>query len=252
MGLSICMAASVGTWGDASFGGSVGAWGVAGYGGFLDSPQAELQGVDVRHVFTTQHAFAALLADDSIVTWGKEMNTSGNSDQWNDDDYSYAHNFGADSSGSDLTNVRTVYGTTHSFAALKKDNTVVTWGNYTKIPLVFASEADLANVSAVYATAFSFAALKFDGTVVTWGDAREGGNSSGMNLTSVQTIAATSHTFYALRLDGTVVYWGRAGSGELDGKARTIYTNNWAFATLLQNGTVSVWGVRTAHSNRAC
>ena len=69
--------------------------GVSGSGG--DSSSVTLS--DVREIYSTCCAFAALLADGSVVTWGDS-------------------NFGGDSSGVTLSDVREIYSTSAAFAAL--------------------------------------------------------------------------------------------------------------------------------------
>ena len=66
----------------------------------------------------------------------------------------------------------------YSFAALRKDGTVVTWG-YSYLGGDSSSVKDeLHDVVAVYSTGAAFAALRKDGTVVTWGYSDYGGDSS--------------------------------------------------------------------------
>ena len=76
------------------------------YGG--DSSEVDLS--NVKTVFSTESAFAALKNDGTVVTWG----------------VSYS---GGDSSDVEISNVKTVFSTDKAFAALKNDGTVVTWGD---------------------------------------------------------------------------------------------------------------------------
>ena len=66
----------------------------------------------------------------------------------------------------------------YAFAALKKNHTVVTWGN--KGCGCDSNELTdkLINVDEMYSTRRAFAALKKDGSVVTWGENDWGGDSS--------------------------------------------------------------------------
>jgi alpha-tubulin suppressor-like RCC1 family protein len=68
----------------------------------------------VQQVQATLYAFAAILDDGSVVTWGNP-----------------AH--GGDSSAvkGQLKNVQQVQATSLAFAAVLKDGSVVTWGNHT-------------------------------------------------------------------------------------------------------------------------
>ena len=90
--------------------GSVVAWGNSPwYDG--DCSEVQHQLVDVQHIYSTNHAFAALKADGSVVAWGHE---------W----------FGGDCSKvqDQLVDVRSIYSTETAFAALKADGAVVAWG----------------------------------------------------------------------------------------------------------------------------
>ena len=58
---------------------------------------------------------------------------------------------------------------TGSFAFLKTDGTVESWGKY---------EKHLQFVQDIFSTEDAFAALKTDGSVVTWGHSKFGGDSS--------------------------------------------------------------------------
>ncbi|WP_282756177.1 DUF4347 domain-containing protein, partial [Desulfuromonas thiophila] len=149
-------------------------------------------------------------------------------------------------------------GTTHqevrndlSFAALKSDGTVVTWGYPSSGGDSSAVAEDLTGVQQIYSTQFAFAALKGDGTVVTWGSSDNGGNSSAVaeDLTGVQQIYSTHSAFAALKNDGTVVTWGGSSYGG-DSSAvaadltavQQIYSTQFAFAALKSDGTVVTWG----------
>ena len=66
-------------------------------------------------------------------------------------------------------------------------------------------------------------------------------------LTSVRTIYSTTFAFAALLEDGTVQAWGYSyygGSGVPSGlvDVRTIYSTYYAFVALLDDGTVQAWG----------
>ena len=67
---------------------------------------------NVQHVQANQRAFAAILGDGSVVTWG------------------YADH-GGDISAvrAQLTNVQQIQATGYAFAAILGDGSVVSWGN---------------------------------------------------------------------------------------------------------------------------
>ena len=112
-------------------------------------------------------AFAAILGDGSVETWG--------------DAYC-----GGDSSAlqDQLENVQQIQSATHgserkaAFAAILGDGSVVTWGDARGGGDSSAVQDQLKNVQQVQASDRAFAAMLGDGSVVTWGDARYGGDSN--------------------------------------------------------------------------
>ena len=64
-----------------------------------------------KRIYSTDLAFAAVLKDGTVVTWG---------------DKDYGGNSAAVQAA--LTGVETIYSTWFAFAALLNDGTVVTWG----------------------------------------------------------------------------------------------------------------------------
>lgn len=80
------------------------------YGGRPCEVPDEVQ--NVNSLFASQDAFAALLNDGYVVTWGSPTD-------------------GGDSSGvqSQLKNVKNICGAGHAFAATLADGSVVSWGS---------------------------------------------------------------------------------------------------------------------------
>ena len=79
------------------------------YGG--DSAEVRHQLRNVEYIYATRRAFAASLADGSVVTWGNP-DYGGDSNQVRDQ----------------LLNVQQVHATEVAFAAILADKSVVTWG----------------------------------------------------------------------------------------------------------------------------
>ncbi|CAE7853297.1 unnamed protein product, partial [Symbiodinium sp. KB8] len=106
-------------------------------------------------------AFAAILGDGSVVTWGDADN-------------------GCDSSAvqDQLTNVQQIQSTGEAFAAILGDGSVVTWGDADYGGDSTAVQAQLKNVQQIQASNGAFAAILGDGSVVAWGHAPSGGDSS--------------------------------------------------------------------------
>jgi alpha-tubulin suppressor-like RCC1 family protein len=237
--------------------------------------------VDVESISATNLAFAALRADGSVVTWGRQSTGGDSSAVANNligihSIFSTGGAFvaikpnaviswgsvssGADTSSisSELTGVKSIVGYRlgNAFAAIKSDDTVISWGNAAADSSSVASS--LVNVKTLTANQFAFAALKTNGTVVTWGDERYGGNSSTVasQLTNVKSITATNQAFAALKTDGTVVTWGdaeRGGSAITGGvsvasslvgvKSIASGAGQGSFAAIKSDGSVIHWGV---------
>ena len=179
-------------------------------------------------------AFAAILADGSVVTWGHP-------------------DFGGDSFAvrGQLKNVQQVQATAGAFAAILADGSVVTWGHPDRGGDSSAVRDQLRNVQQVQATAGAFAAILADGSVVTWGDRDAGGDNSAVRdqLRNVQQVQAACGAFAAILADGSVVTWGDPHTGgdsfavrdQLRNVQQVQATFN-AFAAILADGSVVTWG----------
>ena len=200
-------------------------------------------------------AFAAILADGSVVTWGSAE-------------------FGGDSSGvqDQLKNVEQIQGTRDAFAAILADRSVVTWGHASKGGDSSGVQDQLKNVKQILGTESAFAAVLEDGSVVTWGmkgipritqvmarlgiagmehQFDFGGDSSGVQdqLKNVEQIQGTESAFAAILADGSVVTWGNADCGgdsfdvqdQLKNVEQIQGTRN-AFAAILADRSVVMWG----------
>ena len=202
--------------------------------------RARLQNGDLLtlHVSTVavqacHNAFAAILGDGSVVTWGNPVN-------------------GGDSSVvQDLKNVQQIQASAHSFAAILGDGSVVTWGMAVYGGDSSAVQDQLKNVQQIQASNDAFAAILGDGSVVTWGSDFHGGYSGAVQdqLKNVQQIQASAHSFAAILGDGSVVTWGSAATG-VDSSAvqdqlknvQQIQASFGAFAAVLGDGSVVTWG----------
>ncbi|MCE2572840.1 Ig-like domain-containing protein [Motilimonas eburnea] len=161
-----------------------------------------------------------------------------------------------------------------SYAALRQDGSVVTWGEPKYGGTMISNGVDVSEqlngfnpVKKLISTNLAFAALRKDGSVVAWGYQAWGGAlvSDGEDVSAKVTddsnpvidIFGSISSFAALRRDGSVVTWGDSAtggtmtsngadvSGELDGVALDvlhIYSNDYSFAALRQDGSVVTWG----------
>ncbi|CAK9107148.1 Ubiquitin-like domain-containing protein [Durusdinium trenchii] len=211
--------------------GSVLAWGAQAAG---DCSHVRDQLKEVTSLSAIAGAFAALLENGEVVTWGD-------------------HIFGGDTSSlrSTLKEVREVQATAMAFAALRADGTVITWGsshvggNCSRVPGFLADpdrNAAMANskyctmwegvlwlplaygrlsltlvmmLSDIEASSRSFCALLADGQVVAWGDPAAGGDCSQEQLKAfpILQMKASSAAFAAVNSQGRVVTWGDAALG---------------------------------------
>ena len=128
------------------------------------------------HVCGRRGAFAAILADGSLVSWG-DADCRGDSSAVREQ----------------LQNVQQIQATERAFAAILGDGSVVTWGGAAFGGDSRAVRDQLKNVQQIQAASCAFAAILVDGSVVTWGHADYGGDSSAVReqLHNVQQIQAT-------------------------------------------------------------
>eukprot|EP00438_Fugacium_kawagutii_P026244 Skav233559 [mRNA] locus=scaffold563:554001:556292:+ [translate_table: standard] len=123
-----------------------------------------------------------------------------------------------------------------TFAAIRADGTVVTWGHKFHGGDSRSVRDQLVNVQKIYATNKALAAVKTDGTVVTWGHADQGGDSAAvqeqLQLVKVHQIAATEASFAAMLEDR---------SDQLQ-NVRSVHSSSGAFAAIMMDGTVQTWG----------
>eukprot|EP00439_Symbiodinium_sp_Y106_P040977 s3574_g5.t1 len=230
---------------------------------------------DVQQIQASYGAFAAILADGSVVTWGDSY-FGGNSTNVQDQ----------------LKDVRHIQASKAAFAAIRSDGSVVTWGDVyfggnssaaedpsqlvqgihgvptgelNSVRQIQSAETGkggnngavrdrLKDVCQLQASRHAFAAILGDGSVVTWGDSSSGGDSSAVQykLKDVQSVQATDGAFAAILGSGFVVTWGQPDLGGDSSSVQDRLMNvqqvqacRHAFAAILSHGTVVAWGGRT-------
>ena len=128
----------------------------------------------VRQIQAHDEAFAAILSDGSVVTWGEE--------DLDDSDLV-----------SQLKKVKAIQASGHAFAAILGDGSVVTWGLAEYGGDSGAARRRLKNVQQIQASRSAFAAILGDGSVgVAWGHPRLGGDSSAVQGTTARCAADPS------------------------------------------------------------
>lgn len=182
---------SVVTWGNVLLGGNASVV----ISSFINGNQTISQGASVSAslssgvvaIYSNEKAFAALKENGSVVTWGDVFhggNSTVTSIIESGDSATYNSTTSEISSvaGSLSSDVTAIYSNSKAFAALKKDGSVVAWGdissggNLTQYDSIDSTEgASVASqlssdVIAIYSTRNTFSALKNDGSVVYWGD----------------------------------------------------------------------------------
>lgn len=185
---------------------------------------------NVDQVFSNRYAYAALLDDKRVVTWGDTI-------------------YGGDSSviESQLTNVVSIQATEKAFAALKSNGSVVTWGwsGYGGHSGNVSSELS-SGVEKLFSTKGAFAALKTDGSVVIWGYGSFGANiwwdTAGFLDGDVLDIVSTDTSFAAIKANESAWIWGDGSSNDSLYNVDKIISNKHAFAVLKTDGSVQRWG----------
>ena len=161
--------------------GKVITWGASLNGGDASSIQGDL--TNVISIAATNNAFAAVKKDGSVVTWGAA--TDGGDPTCEN---TYGVNDCSPVSG-ELNNVASIVGTSSSFAALKHDGSVVSWGgandggnpdcSNSKEPEQCAqASSTLSNIIKITPSVGlygAFAAIKKDNTIVAWGNVDSAG-----------------------------------------------------------------------------
>ncbi len=129
--------------------------------------------------------------------------------------------------------------------ALRKDGTVIAWGNnyygQTNIP------AGLSNVIAIAAGNNHCLALKSDGTLVAWGDYGYGQGGVPAGVSNVIAIASGPYHNLALKADGTVTGWGSNIYGQTDVPAgltnvQAIFAGYYNGCAVKSDGSLVQWG----------
>jgi ribosomal protein L30E len=217
--------------------------------------------IDVKQIFSSSEAFAALRVDGSVVTWGNPRN-------------------GGDSSSvakqlDGTIDVKQIFSSSEAFAALRVDGSVVTWGGVDSSAVEQKLDGSIPVTQIFSNSDNAFTALRVDGSVVTWGDPSFGGDSSSVakqldGTIDVKQIFSNWGAFAALRVDGSVVTWGDISSGgdssvyhydysnysqkpikdysvtsQLDGTidVTQIFFNGFEeFSALRMDGSVVTWG----------
>ena len=182
----------------------------------------------IDRIFSHQAGFVALTKDDSVVSWGDGTDANRIRTQG----YKVP-----ELSASDVVDVamtvggekpfvnggaRTTKRGARAFAALKKDGSVVVWGDKDSGGKIGSKQSGLQGVTRIVATKSAFAALRDNGSVVVWGNSYQGGSP--------------------LIVDPYGHEKSQSIQQELQSNIVAIYANDTAFAAVKDNGAVVTWG----------
>ena len=178
--------------------GTIVTWGKATDGGDSSAVahQLEVANQGVQQIKATSRAFALILEDRSVITWGHQDDGGRplpllNSAQRNNDIDSSSEEIVVENQfPRRLRYVQQIQATSRAFAAILPDGSVLTWGDLASGGDLRAVRDQLRGVHQIEATSRAFAAILEDRSVVTWGDEVDGGDSSAVRdrLMGVQQI----------------------------------------------------------------
>jgi hypothetical protein len=215
-------------------------------------PSIDLNNKNIIKIINTyKDIYVALTSDGNVISWcyyDEYQYTTGNLNKCYNNVKDY------------LFDIIDIHNTEYAFAALKSDNTVVTWG--CALHGGDSSEVELINVEKIFSNKKSFAALKSDNTIVTWGNCLCPYNTDYYEniintniIINVETIFNTDNAFAALTYDKKIITWGHSiyggDSSLIKNKLvniKMIYSTNSAFAALNYDGEVYSWGSCNTHN----
>jgi alpha-tubulin suppressor-like RCC1 family protein len=213
--------------------GTVVSWGDGQNGGNNNSVRDQL--VDVVSIWGDKHTFVAQKSDGSFIAWGSNaviynrhladlseisdivsnghsttiISPDGTAKTWSNLD----EGAGFLPISNSLRDIQAVVTSLDSFAALKNDGTVVTWG-YSEDAKYGADDGDVSqelyDIRSIASTGRGFTALREDGNVFVWGDknnlhlAHTYRDLSGMS----KIFGGSSTAFVGIKSDGSVICWG--------------------------------------------
>ncbi|MBX3747890.1 MAG: hypothetical protein KF833_21495 [Verrucomicrobiae bacterium] len=129
-------------------------------------------------------------------------------------------------------------------AALRRDGTVVTWGQPFRSVAV---PAGLADVTAISAGRQHVLALRRNGTVVGWGNGADGRFAFPDGMSQVVSVAGGGRHSVVAFSDGTVGSWGYNSSGQVAaqvglGGVLGVSAGNAHSVALVEGGSIWQWG----------
>lgn len=223
--------------------GKVVTWGKDSFGGDSSSVRAALMEKRVVEVFATGGAFAALDDEGDMVTWG----------DWH---YGGILNRGLLKEGESFCSV---CGNDGSFSGLTEEGKLCAWGNVLSGACLNATPPPEDRYTQVRCSGAAFAAISATGKLFTWGNSNCGGTSASIREVlqgkKVLEVCGSYKAFAAIveEEEGvsirSVISWGSKEDGGDSSRVSSqlvdvihLYSTGHAFAALLRQGAVVVWG----------
>ena len=144
-----------------------------------------------------------------------------------------------------------------SFAAIKSDGSVVSWGSVSndggEEVIRYVKEGPFKQI---FSNRHSFAAIRADGKLITWGNGGRGGEKGKAKddlQEGVEQVFSTRRSFSALKSDGSVISWGKDEEGgdnslaadQLSSDVVKLFSTGTSMAALKSDGSVVTWGLST-------
>ena len=205
---------------------------------------------NVATVIPGKIALFAIKKDGTVAAWGRARGLGGPRDfPMTDQVYGFSPAVKAA-----MTGVKTIVANEGSYAALKNDGTVVTFGNPDTGGDSSYVKAILTNVTQIVGGNFDFLALRKDGTVVNWGYgyASSGDQSIPVpNATDVTKLFMNGYAGAAINSKNEAFAFGytpQIDSADTKSIASqltnvsNIFATESAFAALKSDGSVVAWG----------
>lgn len=259
--------------------GTVVSWGDSRNGGEYSSLKPPLNNVKTIHS-NGDYTFMAIRADGSLVRWGGPVGNCTIMDNINNVKYIHSHGDNSyvaitddgkghildlyETKGSEIipssevqdqmTNISTIYHNRYSYAVLKRDGTVVTWGDSSLGGNSMLVANKLKNVVSIASTMGAYIALLQNGTIIEWGFMNWRGDRIQFiavqdKLIDIVKIYSTKSSYLALSQTGNVVTWGIVETGgdcsiyeHLLNNIVDIYSNLTSFLAIRNDETVIIWG----------
>eukprot|EP01059_Diplonema_ambulator_P014936 TRINITY_DN25972_c0_g1_i1.p1 TRINITY_DN25972_c0_g1~~TRINITY_DN25972_c0_g1_i1.p1 ORF type:complete len:501 (+),score=9.37 TRINITY_DN25972_c0_g1_i1:57-1505(+) len=204
---------------------------VVSWGGLYNSRLSDTSTVaglhsNIMDITTQKSAFAALLTNHSVVSWGHGSD-------------------GGDSStvSSDLHDVVKVFTIPRAFAVLRKDRSVFSWGDVDFSTVAKALED--VPIEWVATTRFSFIALPVEPwkhPAVVWGtEPSRGSDASTVShlLYEISTVHSALYSTAVLTRSGTAISWGGLVPNAVIPNVTKIIASNMVFTALREDGSIT-------------